>query len=540
MSLVDWIIIGLYSIGLILLSMYLGKGQENQTDYYVGGRQLPWWAVGLSTMATQTSAISFISIPAFVALKPSGGLTIIQWEFALPLSMIFIMVFLIPFFRQLELISVYEYLESRFGGAVRTLLSLTFMISRTLATGVAVYAVAIVLAVVLNMNPLYTVILIGVVTIIYDTIGGMKAVVYSDVVQMFILVMGIIVSIIFGLKMAGGFTGVLEFFHSEPMRAIAVDFRHHGLGDGNQYNFWAAMFGLFFLYASYYGCDQTQVQRELSAPTIKDTKLSLVFNAFVRFIVVSSYVMMGITVGAALFKHPEFQKLMETYIANGKYDYMIPVFVYNFIPVGIKSLIFSAILAAAMSSLDSGINSLSAVFMRDIYERYINPKATEKQYLLWSKLSTATIGVITVSFAALLTQMKGATTVVELINKIGSVFYGPILATFLMGVMTRQTNSIGIIAGVIAGVAVNVFLWLKVPSVSWLWWNLIGCVVTMIVAYVVSLVTGAPAPQKIKGLVIWDTDLIRGEKAWVPLYIFIALYSVGMILIALGLSKILM
>jgi SSS family solute:Na+ symporter len=191
----DWFVISAYMCAMIGLSVWIGRGQSSNEDYFVGGRNLPWWAVGLSTMATQTSAISFISIPAFVALKSGGGLTWLQYELAVPLAIILVMAFLIPFFRRLKLISVYGYLEERFDPSVRSLVSLIFLISRGLGSGVGVYASAIVLAVCLGVPLWATILIIGVVTIIYDTIGGISAVVYSDVIQMAILVSGIILCI---------------------------------------------------------------------------------------------------------------------------------------------------------------------------------------------------------------------------------------------------------------------------------------------------------------------------------------------------------
>src|SRR5210317_1546434 len=199
----DWFIIIAYLCSMIGLSIYLGKGQSNEEDYFVGGRKLSWWAVGLSTMATQTSAISFISIPAFVALKEGGGLTWLQYELAVPLAIILVMAFLIPFFRRLKLVSVYEYLEWRFGSSVRYLVSGVFLVSRGLATGVGVYASGIVLAVCLEIPLWSTILIIGVVTVIYDTIGGITAVVYSDVIQMVVLLSGIITCIVFAAGIVG-------------------------------------------------------------------------------------------------------------------------------------------------------------------------------------------------------------------------------------------------------------------------------------------------------------------------------------------------
>jgi SSS family solute:Na+ symporter len=213
----------------------------------VGGRKLSWWAVGLSTMATQTSAISFISIPAFVALKEGGGLTWLQYELAVPLAIILVMAFLIPFFRKLKLISVYGYLEWRFGSSVRYLVSGVFLISRGLATGVGVYASGIVLSVCLGIPLWLTILIIGVVTVIYDTIGGITAVVYSDVIQMVVLISGIIVCIVFAADIVGGLDDVWASF--PKVRRIAIDPSTGLKSTGASVPFWAFLFGGIFLFA---------------------------------------------------------------------------------------------------------------------------------------------------------------------------------------------------------------------------------------------------------------------------------------------------
>ena len=197
----DYTVFALYFTALIWMSVRLGRQQESQDDYYVGGRDMPWWAVGLSTAATQTSAIGFMSIPAFVALKPGGGLKILQGELVLPLAMIFIMVTLIPFFRRLRLVSVYTYLERRFDPSVKYLISAVFLISRGLGTAVGLYMTAIVFSTVLKLPLWATIVIIGGITLVYDTIGGIKAVVYSDVVQMFVLLLGAL--LIMGIDQIG-------------------------------------------------------------------------------------------------------------------------------------------------------------------------------------------------------------------------------------------------------------------------------------------------------------------------------------------------
>lgn len=516
----DWTVIVAYLAAMIGFSVFLGRGQESQDDYYVGGRNIPWWAVGISTMATQTSAVGFISVPAFVALADGGGLTFLQNELAVPLAMIAIMIFLIPLFRRLELISIFEYLERRFGPGSRNLLAAVFLISRGLATGIGVYAAAIVLAVCFNTDEWVMILVIGIVTIIYDTIGGMKAVVYSDVIQMVILIGGLLFCIGYALDGVGGWNAAVATVEAhEPGRMVALDMSW-GLTEESKYPFWGFMVGGLFLYMSYYGCDQSQVQRELSAPTLADTKYSLVFNGFARLPLMLAYCALGIAVGAAVLADDEMMKLIP------EPDYMVPVFVLEGMPHGLKALIFAAILAAAMSSLDSALNSLSASTMQDFVERYL-AKDTKISYVTLSKITTVAWGVLIIVFAFVL---GGDETVVERINKIGSAFYGPILAAFLVGVTLRFVSGPGIVCGIVAGVGLNLVLWIFVPGVMWMWWNATGCVVAVGVAVAVSLAIpqrwDADSPRD---LLVWDTLDRKLERRWLPLYGALVLYF-GLIL----------
>ncbi|MBL0715683.1 MAG: sodium/solute symporter, partial [Desulfosarcina sp.] len=373
MSLPDWLVITGYIIAMIGLSVYLGRRQTDQEDYFVGGRNLPWWAVGISTMATQTSAISFISIPAFVALKPGGGLTWLQYELAVPLSMIAVMVLLIPFFRRLKLVSIYAYLEMRYGRPVRTTVCLVFLISRGLMTGVGVYASGIVLSVCLGISLELTILIMGGVTIVYDTIGGITAVVYSDVIQMVVLVFGLLLCIGFAVDMAGGMEAVWTSLPESRRQAIDLS---SGLQSAAGAPFWAFLVGGFFLYTAYYGTDQSQVQRELSARTTAETKISLMLNGFVRFPLTFLYVIMGVAIWAVYQNSPAL--LAGT--PFGHPDYLVPHFVSQFIPAGLRGMIFAALLASAMSSLDSALNSLSAATMKD----FVEPRVKNTRFVMMS------------------------------------------------------------------------------------------------------------------------------------------------------------
>ena len=527
MNFIDWLIIAVYLIGMIWLSVYLGKGQSNQDDYYVGGRNLPWWAIGISTMATQTSAISFISIPAFVALKPGGGLTWLQYEMAVPLSIIVVMIFLIPFFRKLQLVSVYEYLELRFGSPVRYLMSIVFLISRALATGVGVYASGIVLSVCLGIPVWITILIIGIVTIIYDVIGGMTAVVYSDVIQMGILLVGLVLCIVYATIEVGGLGAVFTSLPVERWKTIDLT---TGLGDGSSTPFWGFLIGSLFLYISYYGTDQSQVQRELSAPSIDETKKSLLFNGLARFPLTVLYILLGLAVGAVYLQ----SDVLRGSIPAGHLDYLIPQFIIHNLPVGIRALLFAAILAAAMSSLDSTLNSLSASTMRDFILKKGN--MSEKRTLVLSKVTTVLWGLIITGFAFVVGNISG--TVLEGINKIGSAFYGPILASFLVGVLSKRANSIGVFSGVISGVALNLYLWICVPEVFWMWWNLFGLVVSVIITFIVSFVTAPPKMEQIKNYTLAGTGMLKHERQWYWAYYCLFGYFVFILVFMIVVSRI--
>lgn len=520
---IDWAVIIAYLLGMVGLSVWLGRGQSSTDDYYVGGRNLPWWAVGISTMATQSSANSFLGIPAYVALKEGGGLTWLQYELAVPLAMIVVMVVLIPFFRRLELISVYEYLEMRFGRSVRLFLSGVFLISRGLATGVGVYAAAIVLAVCLGIPVWATILLIGIVTIIYDTIGGMAAVVWSDVIQMGVLLLGLVACIYYAADTVGGLAAVMESLPAERWHAFDPG---TGLGDGAKAPFWGFLLGGFFLYASYYGVDQSQAQRELSAPTLADTKRSLVFNGLARFPMTILYIVLGIACGAVYAAEPELRAAVD---AHGNPDYLVPEYILRMLPEGLRAVLIASILAAAMSSLDSALNSLSAATMRDFVES--RTELSGDRLLRLGKIVTVIWGVLIT--AAAFVAGSGAQTVVEKINALGATFYGPILAAFLMGILSRRSTARGIISGVVAGIAVNLVLKYATPTLFWMWWNLSGLVVSVLVTIVVSRLGPPPPAECLDGTVLSFEGILAEERQWLGTYAILIGYFVVMVVIVL-------
>jgi SSS family solute:Na+ symporter len=519
----DWGILGIYFVALVGLGFYWGRKQNTEKDYFLGGRKVPSWAIGISIIATQCGSISLIGAPAFVALASGGGMKWLQYEFAVPLAMILIALILIPTFYRSKITTAYEYLEKRFNPATRSLLSFMFLLSRGLATGCAVYAPAVVLSAATGLDLTFTILLIGGIAIVYTVMGGIKAVIYSDVIQLIILWGSVFASIAITLQISGGISNLLPAIPIE--RAQAVDFSHTGF-DGYTYAFWPMVIGGIFHYFSYYGCDQSQIQRVLSSRSADKSKLSLFLNGFLRFPLVLTYCIFGLLLVGFLANQPSFAADVA---AEESIDFLVPMFIVSYLPVGITGLVMAGIFAAAMSSLDSAYNSLSAATVHDFYRRYINKSPTEKQCVFWARIATLGWGLFCVGFAFVAGRI--AETIIVGINMIGSIFYGPVLAAFLLGLLSKRSKGYGVIGGVLAGVVFNLYLWLYQPQVSWMWWNLIGCIVTLLVGYGISLFLAKPKIERIEPYVI---KKIR-DTPWHSKYLILLFYFICMILISYSL-----
>ncbi|RME92209.1 MAG: sodium transporter [Bacteroidetes bacterium] len=480
MNYIDYLVIAVYIIGFLFLGK-LFSGSKSGEDYFLGGKSFGFGALTFSTIATQLSAISFVSAPAFVGLKAGGGMMWLTYEFAVPLAMLFLLTFLIPPMYKAGIVSVYAYLEKRFSSSTRILLSAVFQLSRAFATGVMVYTVALILMSVMEIELWQTVLVIGVITLIYSYQGGMKAVVYGDVIQMIILLLGIVVCLIMGLHYLGGWGVLID--NLDPARLQAVNFDAMGFEEGDDFGFWPMLIGGLFLYTSYYGTDQSQVQRLFAAKDLNTVKLTLLSNGLLRFPITFVYCVMGLVIGTFVMMQPEFKAA----IPADKPDYMIPIFIRDYLPHGLIGLLMVAIFSAAMSSLSSGINSLSAATVEDFFNR--RGQLDTETHLRYSKYATLFWGTVCILLAFFTGDI--AKTVIEAINKVGSVFYGPILATFIAAVGLRFIHAQAINVGILMGVATNVYLWLFVPEVFWFWWNVSGALVTLGVAALVSLVLPA-------------------------------------------------
>lgn len=476
MNQLDFGIIILYLVLMVWLGFRFKKNKA-ATDYFLGGKSFGWFSLCLSTMATQLSAVSFVSAPAFVGLRPGGGMQWLTFELGVPLAMIVIMTVIGPALYRSRVVSVYSFLEKRFNKTSRLLISAIFLFSRGFATGVTIYTVGLILSAVMQIAFWQCMVMLGVITIIYSLEGGMKAIVYSEVAQMIIKFMGILVIAGCGLYYIGGWENFMHYL--DRSRLDVIDFSNFGF-DGQEYGFWPMLFGGVFLYSSYYGTDQTQAQRILSAKDEGTVKKLLLFNGLFRFPVTLAYCIGGLILGAFVLHNKEFAAL----IPADKPDLMIPMFIVHYVPHGITGIIVVAIIAAGMSSYSSTLNSLSAVSMED----FIGPKLKpgSESYVTWSKLVSLAWGIVTMVLAFYVGDI--AKTVIEAINKIGSMFYGPIVAIFLLAILGKKIKADAANIGLVTGVLVNLVLWLFFKNVFWFWWNAIGALVTLSIGTGLSLV----------------------------------------------------
>ena len=535
-----------YSIVIFYIIFFLGMGfffkdNKDSKDYFLGGKSMGWFPLSLSTMATQLSAISFISAPAFVGLKLGGGMKWLTFEFAVPLAMIFIMIVIIPPLFRSGVVSIYEFVEKRFSTSTRLVLSIVFQISRALGTGVMVYTIAIILQAVLDIDFVYTILIISVITIIYSWQGGMKAVVWGDAIQMIILFAGLIICLYFGWNLLQEHGGLAEGFAPERLQVIDYNL---GIGEGNEYGLLPMIIGGFFLYASYYGCDQTQAQRMLSAKDEKTIRTLLLANGLLRFPVVLVYCIMGLVIGGLITLAPDFleeiaittQKYFpDEYAAHGvKADLMVPVFIMKYLPHGLIGILMVGILSAAMSSLSSTVNSLSAVTVEDFFNRG-KAKLSTKKYMFISKGSVVFWGAVCIASAFLFGGSKSA--VIEIINAIGSVFYGPVLVTFFLAFFSKKVNHIGMNAAIISAVLINLVFSKTIQelfhidlgfNIFWIWLNFTGVIIALVVAYAVSALTSKTEIKRVSNfkVAISKKDfMIKEVYILIAFFVFILIFS---------------
>ena len=550
MSLVDWLVLSFTLIFIITYGIWKNYSHQNIKDYIKGGNKASWLTVGLSVMATQASAITFLSTPG---QGFNDGMGFIQFYFGLPFAMIIICIFFIPVYHKLNLFTAYEFLEKRFDLKTRTLTSILFLIQRGLAAGITIYAPAIILSVVLGWNLKSLVVIIGLLVILYTMLGGTKAVNVTQKYQMFIIFSGMITAFIFIVQ---SLPDNIKFSNALQLAGIneKLNMLDFSFDLENRYTFWSGITGGLFLALSYFGTDQSQVQRYLSAKSLKESQRGLMMNGFLKIPMQFFILLIGVLVfiffqyeKAPIHFNPyvvekvnesnykdafnaleraneiihlqkneqlnekkffydekmqaKYLKLekkiqenrskakkivekIEPKLETNDKDYVFIYFIINYLPKGLIGLLLAVILSAAMSSSASEINALSAITLVDLYKRF-KSHHKEKHYVWVGKLFTLIWGAIAIGFALVGNLFEN---LIQLVNIIGSLFYGTILGIFLVAIFIKSVKSKAIFISAIISELIILFIFYN-DWVSFLWLNFIGGILTVANSLIIQQIT---------------------------------------------------
>lgn len=563
MSNIDWIVMIGTLAAIVAYGVWKTRKVDNVKSYLLGDKDLPWWTIGLSVMATQASAITFLSTPGQAY---TDGMRFAQFYLGMPLAMIIICIFFLPIYYRLNVYTPYEYLETRFDLKTRTFAACLFLLSRGMASGITIYAPSIILSSIFGWDLLLTILLMGVVVIFYTVMGGTKAVSVTQKQQMIIILSGIFMAaviLVFKLPEDVSFGNAVDVA-GEMGKMNVIDF---SFDFGNRYNFWSGLLGGTFLFLSYFGTDQSQVQRYLSGKSLNESRLGLLFNGIVKMPMQFMVLFIGVLVFMFFqFEKPplhfntanvdkiesvelknEFKSIEvehavvfqekqtairglisaidgenETAIASARTnvldflskdkalqerankvvlkatpnakikdgDYVFITFVMNYLPVGLVGLLIAVIFSAAMSSIASELNALATTTVIDIYKRSVVKDGTDEHYLSASKWFTVGWGVLALFFAYF---AAGFENLIQAVNIIGSLFYGVILGIFMVAFFLKNIGSQAVFKAALLGELFVVSIWLLNEygfiDLSFLWLNLIGCVVVMLLAALFSLIS---------------------------------------------------
>jgi SSS family solute:Na+ symporter len=467
----DYLIIALYLAGITLFGLRFRKKQRSLRDYFLAGRDIPWWAIALSIVAAETSTLTIISVPG---IAYDTNFTFLQLVMGYVVGRVVISFVLLPHYFRGDLYTAYELIERRFGRGLRSLTAGLFLLTRAAAEGVRVYAVSIVVSIALGTGEVTSIAIITALTVIYTFEGGLAAVIWTDVVQTAIYVGGTLVGLVTILHLVPGGWAAIHAAAVGAGKLQVFDFRWNFW---IPYTFWAGLIGGAFLTTASHGTDQLIVQRLLAARGEKQSVLALLSSGVWVFFQFALFLIVGVMLWA-YYRVPS---------ANfGRADRIYPTFIVSRMPHGISGLLIAAILAAAMSNLSAALNSLSSSSIMDFYVRF-RPLAEERTKMRLSRVATLFWALLLFALAVLSLNKVGR--VVEVGLQIASIAYGALLGVFLLGVLTRRANQRGAMVGMLFGFAVEIYLWLG-TRVPWTWWVMIGTCVTFGVGYGASYLLG--------------------------------------------------
>jgi SSS family solute:Na+ symporter len=469
----DYVVIAGYLLAITAFGSWFAKFQKTTRDYFLTGRSVPWWAICFTIVATETSTLSFIGVPAGAY---AGNMTFLQLAFGYIVGRLLVSVLFIPPYFRGELYTSYELLQRRFGPDVKNIAAAIFLITRTLADGVRLFATALVITVVTQMPVTWTILIVGAAMIIYTTRGGVSAVIWTDVVQMFVYVAGALV-VFLGLlqQIDGGWSSAVAVA-SAAGKFQVFDFT---LDATRTYTFWAGMLGGVALTLATHGTDQFLVQRLLSARSSKDAQLGLILSGFVVF----AQFVLFLIIGALLYVFYQQTPLPRPLTSN---DEVLPLFVVTSLSHGAAGFIVAAIVAAALSP---SINAMAATTVNDFYLKYVRPDADQPTLMRVSRAATIFWGVAQIAVAL---GAQWIRSVLDAGLAVLSLSAGPVLGAFLVGVLSRRVDSRAMMTGMFAGVVV-LFWVCYTGATAWTWYAFIGASVTSGVALLASLALPARA-----------------------------------------------
>ncbi len=464
---IDLIIIALYLIGITLFGIRFRKRQRTLRDYFLAGRNIPWWAIALSIVAAETSTLTIISIPG---LAYDSNFTFLQVVMGYVAGRILIAFVLLPHYFRGELFTAYELIEKRFGPRLRTLTSVLFLLTRAAAEGVRVYAVSIVVSLALGTGEISSIAIITLLTLIYTFEGGLAAVIWTDVIQTAIYVSGTVIGLVTIVHLVPG-----GWAHIEQLAAAGHKFQTFDFAWTlwKPYTFWAGLIGGTFLTMATHGTDQLIVQRLLAARNQRQSATALISSGAAILFQFWLFLLLGVML---------FAYYMLPSKTFGTPDRIYPTFIVTRMPHGISGLLIAAILAAAMSNLSAALNSLSSSTIVDLYLRR-RTQIDEQRRMRLSRIST--VAWASVLFILALLCLHGIGRVVEVGLQIASVAYGALLGVFLLGVLTKRANQNGSMLGMLCGFATELYLW-QFTAVPWTWWVAIGTSVTFVIGFLAS------------------------------------------------------
>jgi SSS family solute:Na+ symporter len=481
----NWSILAIYIVANLLLGFYLGRKISSTKDFFLGDKSIPWWAIGISVISTYVSALTFLGGPAWAY---TDGLSVIAIHLNYPIVIFFVVTFFLPFFFNSGVASIYEYQEKRFGPTSRNVISSIFLISQGMTSAAVLYATSLVLEFITGLSVEYCIVIVTVVALIYTMMGGIAAVIWTDVIQAGILFFGAFI-ILFALisEMPLSMTETLSNLKTMG-KTDALDF---GIDFSKVTTVWSGVIAMTLFHVTVYGANQMMVQRTLAAKNIGDAKKSFLLMGFVAFFIYFLFILLGVLF-FAYYGGREFEN-GNTIILEFAHSYGMP---------GLMGVIAAAVLAASMSSLDSAFNSMSTVTTIDFYQRYFRKNESDLHYLKASRVFTVFWAALIVIPALLFANTEGS--ILETLSKVGSYFVGAKLSMFGLGFFSKQATEKGLLVGVAVGFGVVWYVATQ-TDIAWPWFCAIGGGVNVLVALLASRVLDGKQES-------YSAYTVRGQK----------------------------